>query len=72
MYDNWAAKQQRRWVAEHPNETCNHPQLVREILGGMSSGDRVCTTCGETFSPSEQRELHKSQVDTSTYGYLRR
>lgn len=32
---------------------CPHPDLERETFNGVKTGDRVCTTCGESFSPEE-------------------
>lgn len=36
---------------------CDHPTLAKERYLGSSTGDKVCTTCGEDFTPHELREM---------------
>ncbi len=42
----------QRWVAKG-SPLCNHPYLEDEFIEGLPTGDRVCTTCGKTFTPAE-------------------
>lgn len=43
--------------AEAGIEPCvEHPQITKERLGGMSSGDYRCTTCGAEITPNDARE----------------
>jgi hypothetical protein len=35
------------------NPPCDHPVLDKEYIEGFDTGDRVCTTCGQCFAPSE-------------------
>ena len=42
-----AGRLQRAWVAKG-NPPCDHPEVERESIRGMNTGDEVCTTCGET------------------------
>ncbi|TFD16623.1 hypothetical protein E3T26_03915 [Cryobacterium sp. TMT1-21] len=37
---------------------CEHPHLDKEFHLGSSTGDYICTTCGEAFSREERRALH--------------
>jgi hypothetical protein len=37
---------------------CSHPELDKEYYLGSSTGDWVCTTCGESFSSLERDELY--------------
>ena len=43
------------------NPPCEHPQLDKEYHKGGDSGDRICTTCGKWFTPSEVEEIHNSR-----------
>lgn len=36
---------------------CAHPQLDREYILSSNTGDKVCTTCGEDFSPQELKQM---------------
>ena len=40
---------------------CNHPELAKEYDRGMSTGDYICTTCGESFTLQEARELRQAR-----------
>lgn len=44
MQTNKAAELRRIWG----NKTCDHPNLEKEYYNGASTGDYVCTQCGET------------------------
>jgi hypothetical protein len=44
------------WVAKG-SPPCEHPQLTREYILGANTGDKICTTCGEDFSPAELRAM---------------
>jgi hypothetical protein len=50
----------KRWEAKG-NPPCEHPNLDKEYIEGFDTGDRVCTTCGKSFAPSELEQ------DTKTY-----
>lgn len=41
------------WGKKH----CKHPSFVKEYYLGADTGDKVCTQCGETFSPEEYKKL---------------
>ena len=43
-----AAYLRQVWAAKG-NPPCNHPATEKEYVLGSDTGDRVCTTCGETF-----------------------
>ncbi len=44
-----AAHLQKKWAGK----PCGHSSTKRETFNGVKTGDRVCTTCGECFSPDE-------------------
>ena len=39
------------------NKPCEHPKLEKEYYLGSDTGDYVCTTCIESFGPSEMEKL---------------
>jgi methionyl-tRNA synthetase len=41
-------------------EKCDHPNVIREVCGMQKSGDHVCTSCGETFTPEEMKERREA------------
>jgi len=45
--------------AKERNLKCSHPELDKEYYLGSDTGDYVCTTCGESFSPQEMNALHE-------------
>src|SRR2546421_5995261 len=47
-----AAKLREAW-REAGNKPCTHPAFEGEYMHGMNTGDKICTTCGECFSPPE-------------------
>lgn len=47
---------QRDW-REKGSPPCEHPDLDSEFYLGSRTGDKVCTTCGEDFSPQELTEM---------------
>ena len=49
-----AAELRRDWAAKG-NPPCDHPHTDREYALSSHTGDRVCTTCGETWSDNEWR-----------------
>jgi len=51
----------QRWVAKG-SPVCRHTCLEDEFIEGLPTGDKVCTTCGKTFTPSD---LAQSQPNTS-------
>lgn len=40
-------------------KACAHRDLVREYDLGAHTGDFVCRTCGESFTPEEAKELKR-------------
>jgi hypothetical protein len=48
LRDAWAAK---------GSPPCDHPKLAKERYRGMQTMDKVCTTCGEEFSPPDLKEM---------------
>ena len=50
----------QRWVAKG-SPACSHPYLEDEFIEGLPTGDKVCTACGKTFTPTE---LAQSQTKT--------
>lgn len=52
-----AARLRKRWGGK----PCDHPSTERETWNGSKTGDRVCTSCGESFAPDEVRELPPEQ-----------
>jgi len=42
------------------NPPCEHLHLDKEYFGGME-GDKICMTCGETFTDTEVEELHNNR-----------
>ena len=41
---------------------CEHLQLEKEFMNGMSTGDKVCTKCGKAFYPGDDNsELEKKK-----------
>ncbi|MFL5624275.1 MAG: hypothetical protein ACJ788_01605 [Ktedonobacteraceae bacterium] len=58
------------WLAAG-NKTCTHPAFATEYAGegwekGFTgrTGDSVCTTCGEVFSPTEVDEILRRRNTT--------
>ncbi|WP_405506295.1 hypothetical protein OG323_05910 [Streptomyces cyaneofuscatus] len=43
-----ASRLQQDWAAKG-SPPCEHPQLEKERLNGMDTGDKICNTCGQTF-----------------------
>ncbi len=52
MQSEEAARRRKEWG----DEPCPHPSLEKEYMGGMATGDYVCTTCGETRWGSDWNE----------------
>ncbi|MBS1506051.1 MAG: hypothetical protein JSS79_05335 [Bacteroidetes bacterium] len=48
--------------AKARNLKCTHPELDKEYYLGSSTGDWVCTTCGESFSEQERDELFEAKA----------
>ncbi|MFE1344712.1 hypothetical protein [Streptomyces sp. NPDC058757] len=51
-----AMKLQRAWQAKGA-PPCAHPEMDVEFDLGGRTGDKVCTTCGESFSREELKEM---------------
>jgi hypothetical protein len=41
------------------NPPCDHPNLDKEYMAGYDTGDKICTTCGKCFTPSEAEQYYK-------------
>lgn len=56
-----------RKKASWGDKPCDHPNLDKEYMNGMATGDYVCTTCGETRwgSSWNKEELEKSKPSSS-------
>lgn len=48
----------KEWKAQG-SPPCDHPETDREYDLGSHTGDRVCLTCGECFSPNEWAEMQR-------------
>jgi hypothetical protein len=48
------AKELRERWGDKP---CDHPDLAKEMYFGGSTGDYVCTQCGEAFWHAEAKEM---------------
>ncbi|WP_406501980.1 hypothetical protein OHA04_37730 [Streptomyces sp. NBC_01590] len=53
-----ATRLQKQW-GEKGSPSCEHPRLEKEYHLSAQTGDKVCTTCGEDFSPAELREMNR-------------
>ena len=56
MQADRAKRLRDEWAAQG-SPPCDHPGLAKEYILGAQTGDKVCTTCGEDFSPQELREM---------------
>ena len=43
-----ATRLQQQWEAKG-SPPCEHPRTEKERFNGSDTGDKVCTTCGQTF-----------------------
>lgn len=43
-----AMRLRSKWQAKG-SPPCEHPRVEKERMQGMDTGDKVCTTCGQTF-----------------------
>lgn len=48
-----ASQLRKEWKAQG-NKECNHPTITKEYYLGTSTGDYVCTTCGQTRSSKDE------------------
>lgn len=48
-----AQQLRRNW----DGKPCKHPAFDREYDLGAHTGDFICTTCGEVFSPQEKERI---------------
>lgn len=54
----------RQLQAAWGNKPCEHPFLEKEYNLGGDTGDKVCTTCGQSFSPDEVAQIkNKKKTD---------
>ncbi|MGW2595456.1 hypothetical protein ACWCXC_35000 [Streptomyces sp. NPDC001515] len=51
-----ATRLQKEWEAKG-SPPCEHPRLAKEYYLSSQTGDKVCTTCGEDFSPAELKKM---------------
>lgn len=51
MQTDEAKRLRERW-AEKGSPECSHPTVTRERFREMSTGDYICTLCGEEFARS--------------------
>ena len=56
MQPDDARELQKAW-ANKGNPPCKHPSLSKEYHLGASTGDYVCTTCGEAGFGSDWRQM---------------
>jgi hypothetical protein len=47
-----AARLRKQWERAG-SPACDHPRLEKEYYLGSQTGDKVCTSCGETFTRGE-------------------
>lgn len=40
---------------------CSHPRLDKERILGAQTGDYVCTSCHETFSPDQAKRIEAAR-----------
>jgi hypothetical protein len=50
-----------RLKRQNAGAECDHDEVTKEYYFGAQTGDWVCKTCGESFSPSELSELREEQ-----------
>jgi hypothetical protein len=55
----------RRQWEQAGRPACAHEKLDREYYLGSNTGDYVCLTCGETFSPAERDALWQAKRNTT-------
>lgn len=55
-----AAAIRRRWE-QAGRPACAHEKLEREYYLGSNTGDHVCLSCGEDFSPAEVDAIRKAK-----------
>jgi hypothetical protein len=48
---------------DHDGTPCEHYYLVRETCRGSKTGDYVCTSCGESFSPAEMERMKAEELN---------
>ena len=51
-----ATRLQQQWQAKG-SPPCSHPQMDDEFDLGGRTGDKVCTTCGESFSREQLKRM---------------
>jgi len=39
--------------------TCEHTRLLKEYMGGMDTGDKICADCRQVFTPAEVAEMRR-------------
>lgn len=44
------------------DKICYHKHTVREVVGGMSTDDRICTECGALLSRQELKEARAAEA----------
>jgi transposase-like protein len=58
-----AVQIQQQWEAKG-SPPCDHPTVRREYYLGAATGDYICSTCGESFSRQEWREMRDGTKDS--------
>lgn len=41
-------------TSKKKQDECNHPKVVKEYFGGISTGDYICTLCRKVISKYEK------------------
>lgn len=58
MQLNEAQELRQRWG----DKPCDHPNFDREYVMGSSTGDYVCTQCGQSFTREERDEIERGRA----------
>ncbi|MCL2405006.1 MAG: hypothetical protein FWC92_05615 [Defluviitaleaceae bacterium] len=59
MQTDEASRLRKEWGGK----PCNHPSTEREYFLGASTGDLVCTSCGESFSSQELQRIRNLNIE---------
>ncbi|MCL2404511.1 MAG: hypothetical protein FWC92_03070 [Defluviitaleaceae bacterium] len=59
MQTDEACRLRKEWG----DKPCSHPNTEREYFLGASTGDFVCTSCGESFNNHELQRVRKLNIE---------
>jgi transposase-like protein len=58
-----AVQIRKQWEASG-SPPCGHPTVHKEYFLGAATGDYICSTCGESFSRQEWREMREGPTNS--------